>query len=565
MTAEEIRNHFSAAKSFVKTGNNADKLLVIASLRAISNHVKSIYASDVTALEKAKCRVLFESFDDIIDVIERDGLCGNKVRAFFGLAPSTASTPSFDDIARGKYAPKNEGATSTPTPSAKSGNAAPAAGVTSAGSASRPTQKNGGSVANTVPSAPVRPAPNRSSGGGEDKASLAPESLREFIGQQHVVRPLLKEINIANNEGRKSIGNILLLGNPGLGKSTLMGLIAKELDVNYEFLDCGALQSKRQEVGLRNFLRRIAASGQPTVVAFDEIHLLTKDLQAMLLTVFQTRTYTSAPDDNGVVERIPMNEVTFIGATTDDQKLLETIKDRCREKGFIFQLEDYSPDDLRRIYKNKFAAFGIGISDEAIEECVPRSRFSLRCVGGIVEGLKKALYNDEGYRISTYVDLDTALAYFNEKGIDRRGLEPKDREILRALKGSKGMGIGPLSAKVGLDSKKYESEYERFLIKIGFINVNSSGRSLTEEAIKYLNEEDPDGGNSVGDLLDPLASEVGESPVAPADDTATVSNDAVGAVPSESETTDETPVTSDPVAPTTDDNAPKDVIDEFFG
>ena len=155
-----------------------------------------------------------------------------------------------------------------------------------------------------------------------------------------------------------------------------------------------------------------------------------------------------------------------------------------------FQLVDYSFDELKRIYKNKVAAKGLTITDEAVDACVPRSRGAIRYVNAIVEGLNTALYNDEGVRTSSNIDLQTALNYFSEKGIDAMALEKKDREILKVISedSSGAISLDVLSARVGLDPRKYQSEYERYLIKIGFITVKGRGRSLTDKAIQYLNE-----------------------------------------------------------------------------
>ena len=149
---------------------------------------------------------------------------------------------------------------------------------------------------------------------------------------------------------------------------------------------------------------------------------------------------------------------------------------------------DYTPEELKRIYKNKVASKGLTISDEAIDACIPRSRGSIRYVNSFVDGLDTALYDDNGQRVSTNIGIGVVKKYFEEKGIDAIGLEKKDLEILHILEedASGAMGAETLSARIGLDPKKYLSEYEPYLIKIGFITVTGRGRCLTEKAIKYL-------------------------------------------------------------------------------
>lgn len=321
------------------------------------------------------------------------------------------------------------------------------------------------------------------------KPVYEPDSLENFIGQQHIVKVLLKEIAIARAEGKHHLDNILLFGNPGLGKSTLMRLIAKSLGVRFEWMDCSQYRNSQQSLkALQNFLMRVARENEPVVIAFDEVHMLTDELQSSLLTLLESRVYVSPPDVNGNIKRIPIDEFTFIAATTDDDKVLNTIKDRCLR--LKFQMVDYTAEELAQIYRTKVAAKGLTITEEAIEACIPRSRGSIRYVNSFVEGLDRELYDANGKRLSTHIDLAVALHFFEERGIDRIGLEKKDLEILRALEEEMSgvIGVETLSARVGLDPKKYASEYEPYLVKIGFISVTGRGRSLTEKAREYLKQ-----------------------------------------------------------------------------
>lgn len=319
--------------------------------------------------------------------------------------------------------------------------------------------------------------------GGVDKEGN-PLSLADFIGQQKIVKTLLKEIAIAKNEGRKHIDNILLFGRPGLGKTTLMALIAKGLGVHFEKLDCTNVDAN----GLQNFLMKVARENEPVVIALDEIHALSDSVQESLLTLLNDRVYVSSPDKNGNVVRIPIEEFTFIAATTDDNKVKPTIKDRCLR--LQFRMVEYTPEELKQIYKTKVTAMGLTIDDDAIDTCIPRSRGSMREVGAIIKGLNIALYDDNGVRLSTHIDKNVALDFFKEQGIDEMGLKEKDYEILYALKETKNhiLSLDTLAARVGLDSKIYVSDYEPFLIKVGFIDVSSRGRMLTEKAMEYLNK-----------------------------------------------------------------------------
>lgn len=536
MTLEELRTYFVTARNFVKIGNYANTPVVIASIEAMSNHIKEIY-KNASVFDKAKCKLQYESFDSIIDVIKLIGISDKRVLAFFGLAPSSASAPSFSDIMSGNInsesTPKQMvtepkvSSVEKPKKCADDGNTN-SEDQKPAPNAQKPKSEG------TEPDFPVQVSGSAVTGGGEDKPIYTPDGLRSFIGQQHIVRPLLKEIAIAKNEGRHHLDNILLFGNPGLGKTTLMELIAKELGVRFEKLDCSQFRNSQQSLkALQSFLLRIARENEPVVIALDEIHALTLELQDSLLTLLNDRVYVSPPDISGNIKRIAIEEFTFIGATTDDVGVREALKNRCLR--LTFQMVDYTTEELRRIYKNKISSKGLTIDDDALDTCIPRSRGAIRYVNSIVEGLDKALYNDEGIRVSMHIDLKTALDYFKEKGIDPMGLTPKDLEILHVLNEHTGdaMGAEVLAARVGLETKKYVSEYEKYLIKIGFIDVSGKGRALTESAVKYL----------AGD----------------GDSDAKTSNSGVGDTGGNSE--DETGNVDDSNV----DNAPKDIIDDLFG
>lgn len=486
--ADKFREKYRVALYAARANNQDATLAGLADLYRLFAEQYALDNGD-SIVVKAKLSYWQEIFGGYVDIIRRNGLGDRRIQKFFGLIDDE-DIPSFGDILSGK------GEVTLPPEMPK---VAPVGGVDISGivepapvvqpKADKPAEPVV-PITETkpeVPQVPEIPIASDGNGGGKDEPTFAPDTLEGFIGQQHIVKVLLKEIAIAKAQGRKYLDNILLFGNPGLGKSTLMQLIAKALGVKFEWMDCSQYRNSQQSLkALQNFLMKVARDNEPVVIAFDEIHMLTDELQSSLLTLLNSRVYVSPPDVNGVVKRIPIDNFTFIAATTDDDKVLNTIKDRCLR--LKFQMVDYTPEELKRIYKNKVASKGLTITDDAIDACIPRSRGSIRYVNSFVDGLDTALYDDNGQRVSTNIDLDVVVKYFEEKGIDTIGLEKKDIEILRVLEedASGAMGAETLSARIGLDPKKYLSEYEPYLIKIGFVTVTGRGRALTEKAIKYL-------------------------------------------------------------------------------
>jgi len=494
---EQMKAIYRNIREIAKTEDNSKAQEVIDGVSAFSDYFKAQYPQ-LPLMKQYYCKMRYESFDAVIEIIKYYGLQDKRVKSFFGFIQATADAPSFGQVNEGKGKidkPKvsgkarygNDGESGLDDlfateddpwssykkpPKKKRGTGDDGATTTDAAGENTPQQP----VAGEEQHKPVYPKV----GNGD------PQSLSEFIGQEHVVKRISAEIRAAKKLGIKHIDNILLFGNRGLGKSTLMELIAKELGVRYEFLDAsGFSRTSSAQDSFNKFLQNISIANEPVVIAIDEIHALPENIQTGLLTLLNSRKY-SYLDKNGQTHVLPVDEFTFIGATTDSDKILNTIKDRC--SNLTFYLKDYTPEELKQIFTNKFAFKGLKASDEVLKECIQRCRSSIREVKSIVDGLNTKAINAD----TDTVSLDMVNEYFQERELDSIGLGHTDIAILKAIAGEPSgvISADTLAARVHLDVNVLTKDFEPYLIKIGFISINSRGRSLTEKAIKHLKGDD---------------------------------------------------------------------------
>lgn len=514
-TLSQLRTLFVGARNLAKEASPAKAEEAARMLRGISDHCKELYAKATSYMERAKCRNIYESIDNVIDILTRYGFYNSTVMAFFGLLDSSVS-PSFADISRGrgniKACPEEPSASAASPvgsvaepdekPSEKGKRLVPPPPKSTVNTPTEPVAGTEGkkSAEDPVTSSPEAEEPASSEIIYPDANPLAPGCLDDFIGQEHVIKQLKAEIAAAKKLGKNHLDHILLLGNRGLGKSTIMKLVAKELGVAFEFIDCTSLMNDVKSQRLfQDFFINIAKANRPVVIALDEIHALPVKLQSTLLTLLNDRVYSYLTESGTKCVSIP--EFTFIGATTDYDAVLSTLKDRC---GYLtFELKDYSRDELRRIFKGKLGAMELKAEGNVIDACINRCRSSIRELEAIVKGLKtKAITLD-----TDTVTLAMSEEYFNDRGIDKIGLKDTDRRILNAIADeSKGfLSEETLAARVYLDPKLLTKEYEPFLMKIGFISVASRGRYLTPKADDYLKYGYFDFGDgvTVGELPEP--------------------------------------------------------------
>lgn len=480
--SEKLKELFREARNAAISN---DYTLCSAKLRELACFFGEVYKINTLKLnEKAIIRMYFDKFLNLSAVIKKSGV-NSEVASFFGIDSSSKLTniDDYNDDFIGRLIAEES---SKPFDND-----------------SKPKQISDVEIDSIIEESISKDEKSVNNEGSNDEKSqqsdLVPEtqsilqatnpafeptSLDSFIGQTETVARIKQELKAAKLRGVSYLDHIMLFGGRGLGKSTLMKLIAKELGAAFEFLDCaqfrGDVASQR---AVQKFLQNISTkyNGAPVVIAFDEIGFCSQIIQSSLLTLLNDRNYTWL-DNKGVTHCVKIENFTFIGATTDPQDLLPTLKDRCLN--LTFYLRDYTREELSLIFKNKFSVLGYNTELGALEMCVNRCRSSIREVNAFVKGLQSfATIN-----YTTCITIDLATEFFIQSDIDDVGLNKKDREILKVLcyEQPNGISANNLATLVGVSVQVLTSEYEPFLIKNGYLLITSKGRVLTEKAKAYL-------------------------------------------------------------------------------
>lgn len=498
---EQIKELFVSARELVKVASPDSVDVVIEKITEISNHCKELYEIETSYIERAKCINMYTSLDNIIKILSVKGFIDERIGAFFGLGNSdTLHSPSFGELSQGKGTIKAPVFDEKSNPNIK--HESPFNGIGEGDEKKESPAKNddlppppkGNSefseseTPNPIDIEGKEPSPIDGNddhiGSGNNIVSgtdSEPQFLHEFIGQEQAVTQLKKEIAASKILGKKSIDHVLLLGNKGLGKTTLMKIIANELGVEFKYINASALTSDSSaRKYFFEWLIGIALKKKPVVIGIDEVHMLSENLQTSLYTLLSSNEFTHVSKTGVETYKIP--EFTFIGATTEPNLINEPFKDRC--KNLTLTLEDYSREELRKIVVNKFVYKNLSIEENAINCCINRCRSSIRELTAIVKGVHTSALLSQ----TKIVTAEMIEEYFSLKKIDAIGLSKKEIELLNIIKNEPSGVISEetLAARLNTNVKILKKDYETYLIKIGFLVIHSRGRSLTEKAKNYL-------------------------------------------------------------------------------
>jgi Holliday junction DNA helicase RuvB len=312
------------------------------------------------------------------------------------------------------------------------------------------------------------------------RGSLRPKTFDEYVGQRAVVESLRIAMDAAKQRG-EPLEHVLLYGPPGLGKTTLAALIARELGAALRPTSGPTLEKPKDIVGV------LTALEDGDVLFIDEIHRLGRVVEEFLYPAMEDFQIDFIVDRGAFAKtiKLPLKRFTLVGATTRAGMLSAPLRDRF---GLRHHMDYYDDDELQAIIIRSAAQLDVGIEEHAAALIARCSRGTPR----IANRLLRRVRDFAQVRADGKIDLETATAALSREGVDSAGLDRLDRSFLTAIAehyGGGPAGIGAIAATLSEDVETLEDVVEPFLLKRGFLVRTANGRKLTHQAYGHIGRE----------------------------------------------------------------------------
>ena len=314
----------------------------------------------------------------------------------------------------------------------------------------------------------------------EDKkieTSLRPQFLAEYIGQEKIKETLKVYIDAAKSRG-EALDHVLFYGPPGLGKTTLAGIIAREMGTNIKVTSGPAIEKPGEMAAILNNLQ------EGDVLFVDEIHRLNRQVEEVLYPAMEDYAIDImlGKDSSARSIRLELPKFTLVGATTRAGLLTAPLRDRS---GVVQRLEFYTTRELTSIVLRSAVSLGVEIDREGAVEIARRSRGTPRLANRLLKRVRDFAQVKYDGKITKEV-ADFALDILD---VDKLGLDQNDRNILLFIIekfGGGPVGLDTLAAALGEDAGTLEDVYEPYLLMNGLINRTPRGRMATDNAYRHL-------------------------------------------------------------------------------
>ena len=307
--------------------------------------------------------------------------------------------------------------------------------------------------------------------------TLRPQHLADFVGQEQLKQNLSISIQAAKKR-EEPLEHILLAGNPGLGKTTLANIVAKEMGASIKITSGPALEKVGDLAAILSNLQ----TGE--ILFIDEIHRMNKSIEEVLYPALEDYSLDIILGKGPAARtiRLPLNKFTLIGATTKLGMISNPLRDRF---GHTLHLNFYEPSDIEKIVRRNAAILGVSVDEESTKLISSRARRTPRIANRLLKRIRDVAEVNGNGKIDTKITKES----FGMLGIDEFGLDEIDRRLLTAMieKFSGGpVGLNTIAAAIAEEMDSIETIYEPYLMQMGFLERTPRGRKATPLAYTHL-------------------------------------------------------------------------------